>query len=190
MNVDLPDIAPLVIDLACQNSSPITMVLSEVALPTINGITSPCHGNVAQFPLFVQETLRTATGGVDEVVGQYARIMYALVSIVLAQFLELGMEQVRLYYLMTMRADALVCSVSREDKCLYFNVLVLQQQISHGIDPRATNIDLPKRVWLYWLQRAAIALNTQGVTRDKPTGLYDPAVRARFKQFCSRLNLA
>ena len=82
----------------------------------------------------------------------------------------------------TMRADDSVASVSSKDSKVYFNVAILQQ--SECVDVAAMAAGRGwfkgtpaqrKRVWKYWLQRAAMVLE-----HGPPVGLYDQGVRARF----------
>lgn len=91
-------------------------------------------------------------------------------------------EEWKMYYMTSIRADAAVCSRSSIDGKLYFNLIVFQQQ--QAFDPsRGELVRDIKRTWQYWVQRAAtaVAVSAEGDSKRQPTGLYDKAVRARFK---------
>ena len=101
----------------------------------------------------------------------------------------LGYEgEIQLYYMTTLRADAAVCSVSAEDGRLWFNVMAFQQ--SQPLDPNTGAIKHTKRLWTYWVQRAASALSAGSPEwAAKPTGLYDAGVRQRFADQLLRMGM-
>ena len=146
----------------------------------------------------------------------YAEVFWTQVLAEVFGFLglELSPRSMQLYYVATMRADELVCSLS--GTVLYVNVLAFQQScccegrelavgsvtkssISSARAPLTVRRDKLKEVLSYWTMRVAIARSPHAhssclVKVDqlaasqaaqapaKPTGLYDPQVRARFYQ--------
>ena len=73
----------------------------------------------------------------------------------------------------TLRADACVCSRSKENNHLYFNVMAFQQQ--QGIDLESGELKKERRLWLSWLQQTVVILNGDCSTR--PAGLCRAGVR-------------
>lgn len=157
LHVKIPDIAPLVVAEACVNAMPIMV-------PDVGGA----------FPVYVQLSLRTAGGdGVSQDVEGCARTFRRALWGV-CQVLEFPFESLRMYYMVTMRADACVCQRSPSDGMVYVNLMVFQQQTDYDV---ATLTVKSKRTWQYWLQRVAMVTTPEGA----PPGLYNPAIRARFK---------
>ena len=96
-------------------------------------------------------------------------------------FLQTPLDSIRLYYMVTIRADACVCQRSQADGFIYINVMVFQQQDAY--DSRTLEITGGRRVWQYWLQRVAMV----SVKEGRPTGLYDPEIRHKFRAFAEAL---
>jgi hypothetical protein len=68
---------------------------------------------------------------------RYATIFYWLLEKIFSEVLhiELSPRTVQLYYMTTIRADELVCSLSEDDKKIYLNVLVFQQSLCCELKP-------------------------------------------------------
>ena len=77
MNVDLPDVASLVVTLGMEGCEPIMVKAAK----------NLASGDQCSFPLHVQAQFRQAHGGVSEVIEQHARCLYSLLSIVLERLL-------------------------------------------------------------------------------------------------------
>lgn len=174
VNVQLPDVAPIVARLMEHGLEPVHVA----------GCRDAVTGEERVINLHVQPELRNADNGLSATVRRHAVVFYGLLSRVLGEFLQRPrvLQDMRVYYMATIRADACVCSRSAEDGRVYFNLLAFQQQqpLAKGHEGHEGHV-LPRRVWQYWLQRAAMVLAEDGV----PTGLYDPAVRRRFSAFAA-----
>lgn len=163
VSVKIPDIAVFVLETLMEGLEPV-----PIDIPTKSGSTE----NVE---LYIQTRFRTPDNRVKESIWEQACGFYRLLSLVMHDILLLPMDPVRVFYATTIRADKAVASRSEVDGFMYFNLLSFQQQQSYK-DGQLTQ---PKRTLLYWLQRTAMIL-PQG-PEQKPTGLYDPEIRARFK---------
>ena len=179
-------------------------------------------GGGAGAVLHVQKELLSSSGGLPPGVDALANALRFLVHTCVTELLigggggggrlKVPLSRVRFTYFATMRADASVAKLSEKDGCVYFNVMVLQQQQCVDASrtpggaaaqggavardwgqwrrwmrrPGGDDDDdgeervavLQRRAWRYWLERTAAALG-----HGPPTGLYDAAVRARFKTF-------
>eukprot|EP00041_Stephanoeca_diplocostata_P024098 m.603304 g.603304 ORF g.603304 m.603304 type:complete len:217 (-) comp22452_c3_seq18:1743-2393(-) len=172
-NLKIPDVAPLVANMATAGLEPI---LIEIPVGT-------CATGTDAFELHVQERFREGNG-VSEVIRQHAIAFYPLIEKICREFLHYT-DPFEVYYMTTMRADVSVCSRSKVNGKLYFNLLVFQQQ--QALD-ESGNLLSPKRIWTYWLQRTAIALGvSDDEHRSKPTGLYDPDIRQAFQAHLQEL---
>lgn len=149
---------------------------------------------------------------------QYARIFWSQVLVEVFRnilCIELSPETVQLYYIATMRADELVCSMgkknkdSKEEEMIFINLLAFQQSgMCDTFDDVPYTIPLEKLsdVLSYWITRVAMAIrnghyagakfsnhNTGPIPTAsssqaaKPTGLYDKMVRQRFYARLSEL---
>jgi len=163
-SLQLPDVAPLVAEMTAKGLEPVTLD--------------------DRSELHVQARFRDpATGAVSALIKGHATIFSRMIRTIMTQLLG-HPDPFELFYMTTMRADVSVCSQSKENGRLYFNVLVFQQQ--QVADLTTGTIKDRRRIWRYWLQRAALAL--AGTRAGKPTGLYDPAIRSSFKRHMDALD--
>eukprot|EP00047_Mylnosiga_fluctuans_P011498 m.21761 g.21761 ORF g.21761 m.21761 type:complete len:208 (-) comp3664_c0_seq1:156-779(-) len=164
LQVKIPDIAEFVVSGACNGAQPV-----RIADPA------------GDFDLFVQAHLRDPQGSVSADVAAAARAFTRMLGVICTRLLAVPLNQFRLYYMVTIRADACVCQRSSTDNLIYLNIMAFQQQAAH--DPSTLEITGGVRVWRYWLQRIAMVVTPPGT----PTGLYDPAIRQRYRAFVSTL---
>lgn len=163
LKLKLPDIAPLVVREACANAAP-------VMVPDAGG----------PFPVYVQASLRAGdavSSDVEVCARAFRRALWTV-----CQILQIPFDSLRMYYMVTMRADACVCERSKTDGMVYVNLMVFQQQTDFD---EVTLAVKSKRTWQYWVQRVAMATTPEGA----PPGLYNPDVRARFHAMLKSVNL-
>lgn len=197
VTVQLPDVAPMVAAMAAEGRQPVP-------------IHVPADGQLlrtaADFELSVQPQFRQPDGSVSPLVRGLAVAFYRLLHTVVVRLLQRDMADVVIYYQVTMRADVCICSRSKEDGRLYCNLMAFHQQ--QACDAETGELQHSRRLWRYWTQRVAMALagigeqgKPGGRAGDRihptpeqlavasPTGLYDPAIRRRFRDFMAELGL-
>eukprot|EP00051_Salpingoeca_urceolata_P034258 m.24253 g.24253 ORF g.24253 m.24253 type:complete len:581 (+) comp7433_c0_seq1:360-2102(+) len=176
VSVKLPDVAPLVAELTMQGLEPIRVPSGYSS----SGAGESGAASEGTFELQVQPQFRQADGSVPKLVVQHAQAFEYVVTTVLG-LLGLSTQGTwAMCYMATMRADVSVCSKSKEDGLVYYNLMAFQQEQPLN---EAGALRHTKRLWRYWLQRSAMATSTN----DQPTGLYDPAIRARFAHFLKQV---
>lgn len=159
-NLKIPDVAPLVAEMSTQGMDACIVDVKK------------------NLKLHVQKRFRhERTGEVDEIILRHAKCFMDMIETILKKFFDYE-QPVEFYYMTTMRADVSVCSLSKENKKLYYNVLVFQQQ--QALDMKTGQIQDRNRIWRYWVQRTGIALMSE--RQGRPTGLYDPAIRSKFTE--------
>jgi len=179
VRVTQKDVSPLVAEMEMKGADPVKiMSLSD---------TEHYAGEVGDIELKIQSRYRNADGSVNEPILRHAAQFYPFIQAVCQIVGYTG--QMQLYYMTTMRANSAVCSVSKEDGRLYCNVLSFQQ--SQPLDPESGKVVHTKRLWTYWVQRMAISLSAGSPEwASRPTGLYDPEIRARFNKQLDALGLS
>eukprot|EP00038_Savillea_parva_P000591 m.97051 g.97051 ORF g.97051 m.97051 type:complete len:654 (-) comp10201_c0_seq1:1809-3770(-) len=176
VRVSQKDVAPLVAEMEMKGAEPVTIT-----------VASDGGGEDTSVELKVQARYRLDDGSVNDAIVQHAVKFHGLVQTVCRNILGYT-GPIQLYYMTTIRANAAVCSVSKHDGKLYFNVLSFQQ--SQPLDPETGDITHTVRLYTYWVQRAALALSAGSAEwAARPTGLYDKDVRARFNSHLTALGL-
>eukprot|EP00035_Acanthoeca_spectabilis_P010574 m.186940 g.186940 ORF g.186940 m.186940 type:complete len:658 (-) comp15066_c0_seq7:298-2271(-) len=179
VRVTQKDVAPLVAEMEMKGAEPVMiMTLSD---------TEHYAGEVGDVELKIQSRYRNADGSVNEPVLRHAAQFNGFILTVCREIIGYT-GPIQLYYMTTIRANSAVCCVSKEDGKLYFNVLSFQQ--SQPLHPETGQLIHTRRLWTYWVQRTAIALSAGSEEwSSRPTGLYDPDIRARFRKQLTTLNL-
>ena len=176
----IPDIAPYVIEQAMEGAEPV-----RVARPA--GV-AVCAGAGAGAPvdLYVQSKFKGADGGVAGPIAAHAHALSDVVGQLMQQVLQRDPGLVRIFYIVTLRADDSVCAYSKQDAKVWANALAFQQSQSYDDATGTLKPGVAKRTYTYWVQRLAMQLGRLDAAAgkpDAPTGLYDRGVRQRFRAF-------
>jgi len=169
VQLKIPDIAELVTEMAVEGLEDTNQVVVD---------------ETSSAMLHVQPRFRNEDGSVNPIISGHAKFFYSMVTKIVREFLRYS-DPIELYYMTTIRADVSVCSLAKTNQRLYFNVLVFQQQQVYNLE--TGEIKEKRRIWTYWLQRAAMALAS--LRPNQPTGLYDKDIRSRFYQFLDSLEV-
>eukprot|EP00656_Telonema_subtile_P052422 TRINITY_DN7308_c0_g2_i7.p2 TRINITY_DN7308_c0_g2~~TRINITY_DN7308_c0_g2_i7.p2 ORF type:complete len:279 (+),score=77.50 TRINITY_DN7308_c0_g2_i7:1047-1883(+) len=157
-----------------------------VHMPTISQLLSvSAQGDPAQLlpldvdgcPLHVHRRYLDSNLQVSDArITACALLFKSFLRVLVSSLLLQDFSRIRLFYMTTMRHNDSVAHAAGDE--VHFNVMAFQQQAC--CDCQTGTMTGGKRPWVYWLQRAALAL------KMSPTGLYDTSVRHRFDQYMTQ----
>ena len=103
-----------------------------------------------QIELYVQSKFKSAAGGVTEVIAAHARAFQSILQTIMHSVLERDPALLRIFYIVTLRADDSVCSYSKQDKKVWANALAFQQNQTFDVNTGKLAPGCTKRVYTYW----------------------------------------